>query len=352
MLRVTDTFQATHTADTTATVANLAPQILLTSDDGPAGPGALITVNVSADDVVTDPLAYEFDFDGDGVFEISNTFGAAQHAYATTGSHTVGIRVTDDEGEVASAAHTVRVLPTVSFTASGPAPDGRIDESAAGYNMEVRLSDPLWEDILVPFTVTGTASRPDDYVFTDASVLIRAGGTSGLVAVELVNDRLDELGETVTVTLAAPGGVVLGDIATYSATIVDNDPRPRVMFADPNPSDSADSASWRDVPEAYQTLTVTVRLSEPSGLDVSVPISISNSPNCLDQGRDYGINGPWLIKILKGDWTGSLVVNINDDNLPEMPRRSRSKLNHHRTLISLHNMSPGRRLSASWSATR
>jgi VCBS repeat-containing protein len=112
-VRVEDYGDAFDIATTTLEVVNLPPRILSITDDGPAAPGSELTVSVLASDPAGphDPLTYEFDFDNDGVYEISNDTGAAGHAFPVNGNRVVGIRISDGDGGHAVSVTTVSVAP-------------------------------------------------------------------------------------------------------------------------------------------------------------------------------------------------------------------------------------------------
>jgi len=88
-------------------------------DRAPAsGPGKLITAQVgkavvfrgSATDPDNDLVNYEWDFDGDGVFEFTtDREEATSHTYKTAGLYMAAYRVTDAHGETATMVYPVQV---------------------------------------------------------------------------------------------------------------------------------------------------------------------------------------------------------------------------------------------------
>jgi hypothetical protein len=93
---------------TPPTVVN-APPVIRSLRAGPTGEGSPVRVVVDAldPDAAGQPLRYEFDFDGDGLYEASDTAGAAQHSFPDEGNFLVAVRVVDADG--ASATESVRV---------------------------------------------------------------------------------------------------------------------------------------------------------------------------------------------------------------------------------------------------
>jgi hypothetical protein len=204
-----------------------------------------------------------------------------------------------DGNDVAAGSTTVRVLPILTFAASGSS----VSESAGDVAIEARLSDALPVDLVLRLAVIGTAADPADYALSGNPLVIAAGALSGSVHLGVVDDRLDELDETVVLTMASPTGVVLGDVTTHTVTVVDNDLPPRVMF----------TAASQSVAENVGTVTVTARLSEASGLDVTLPLVLSGTATTP---ADYSVSAA-SISIPAGATTGSATITIVDDAAPE-----------------------------------
>ena len=94
-------------------VNNVAPTIVSVSNNGPIGAGGTATITVVATDPAgaNDPLAYSFDCNNNGIFEIGPQAGnSAACTFATAGSRTVNVRVTDDNGGVSTGSTVVTVL--------------------------------------------------------------------------------------------------------------------------------------------------------------------------------------------------------------------------------------------------
>ena len=108
------------------TVNNVAPTITSVSNNGPVITGNPATITVSATDPAgtNDPLAYQFDCDNNGVFEIGPQAGnSASCTFASAGSHTVAVRVTDGDGGAATGSTVVTVLvppPNCSGAVASP----------------------------------------------------------------------------------------------------------------------------------------------------------------------------------------------------------------------------------------
>jgi len=106
----------TSTTTFALVVNNVAPTIVSVTNNGPVVAGHAATITVTATDPAgaNDPLAYSFDCNNDGGFEIGPQSGnSATCTFATAGSYTVRVRVADDDGGVTlgSTVVTVRLPP-------------------------------------------------------------------------------------------------------------------------------------------------------------------------------------------------------------------------------------------------
>ncbi|MDW8328156.1 MAG: PKD domain-containing protein, partial [Anaerolineales bacterium] len=110
--RIADSNGGTASAMTEVTVNNASPAILEVSNNSPRLPNQPVTVRVSATDPAgaNDPLQYEFDCDGDNVYEIGlQAASTAECVYAAAGTYTVNVRVSDGDGGMATGSTTVSI---------------------------------------------------------------------------------------------------------------------------------------------------------------------------------------------------------------------------------------------------
>jgi hypothetical protein len=111
---------------------------------------------------------------------------------------------------------------TVSFSASTVS----VGESAATAPLTVNLSAAYGLNVIVPYTVIGgTATSVVDYTFTNGSLTIPAGTTTGTINMTIIDDTVSESAETVIVGLTS-GSIVnasAGADMTITLTINDND---------------------------------------------------------------------------------------------------------------------------------
>ena len=111
ILRVTDNEGATHT-DTVTVHVNAIP-LVDAGEDQPALVGQTVTFTAIASDDDGTIVLYEWDFDGDGVFDLTTTDPMANFTYAAPGNYTVTVQVTDNHGALAEDTLTVRVASQI-----------------------------------------------------------------------------------------------------------------------------------------------------------------------------------------------------------------------------------------------
>ena len=191
--------------------------------------------------------------------------------------------------------------PTVTFTSASQSDA----ESSGTLTVTAELSVISGLEVEVPFTLSGTATDGGtDYSITASPITIPAGSTTQNITITINDDTLDELDETVIVTMGTPTNADQGATTVHTATITDNDDT-LVSFTSASQTGS----------EGSGTLTVTAELSAISGLDVEVPFTLSGT--ATDGGTDYSITGS-PITIPAGSASQNITITINDDALDEL----------------------------------
>lgn len=189
--------------------------------------------------------------------------------------------------------------PPVNFTAAS---QSSVGESGT-MTITAQLAAVSALDVSVPYTITGTATNGTDYTITASPIVITAGLTTGTTTITITSDLLDELNETVIVTMGTPVNATAGTTTVHTATITDDDLPPTVDFTAASQSSVAESG----------TMTVTAQLSAQSGLDVSLPYTVTGTAS---NGTDYTITSS-PITIAAGNTTGTITITILTDTLDE-----------------------------------
>lgn len=141
LVRVRDDDGAVSSVFTkTLLVANSEPTINTVSI-GDALEGSLVRLEVAASDLGGDDdrLTYEFDFDNDGIYEVSSGAAAAVHAFPDNGIYPVGIRVLDQNGGQATKLVDVDVQNVAPYITPAIA-SGRVLEGSPA-TISIQASD-------------------------------------------------------------------------------------------------------------------------------------------------------------------------------------------------------------------
>lgn len=180
-----------------------------------------------------------------------------------------------------------------------------IDEGAGVLNATILLSAPSGQNLSIQYqTLADSATAGSDYLSAGGILNFTPGQTERLVTITIVNDALDELDETFSLTLTNPINVILGEPAQATATITDDDAAPHIMFTD------ADFT----VVENEGMAVIEVGLDAPSGLPVSVDYVASDGT--ATGGVDYtAVSG--TLTLSPGATTQTFNVPILDDSLEE-----------------------------------
>lgn len=201
----------------------------------------------------------------------------------------------------ATAPHNAEApaVPTVDFVqASTLSTEGMLT-----VNVTVQLDVADASDVIIPFTLAGTALDPSDYSLAASPLTILAGDTAAELVFTIVDDSLDEADETIEITLGAPTNGVLGTTIVHTLSVQDDDDAPSVDF-----TLASNAAS-----EGSGSALATVQLSAISGLDLSVPFSVAGDATDPD---DYSISASPIV-ILAGNLSADITVTLVDDSLEE-----------------------------------
>ncbi|MBA5249967.1 MAG: hypothetical protein FE834_10665, partial [Gammaproteobacteria bacterium] len=178
-------------------------------------------------------------------------------------------------------------------------------ESVSSANLGIALSTPNAQDIKIDYTVTGTATAPDDYTATSGTLTINAGDTQGSISITgIVDDLIDELDKTIIVTLSTTSnGILDGDKNKHTYTITDDDIS-TISFV----TDKSEGS------ESVSSANLGVKLSNPNTQDININYTVTGTATAPD---DYTATSGTLT-INAGDTQGSIsITGIVDDNIDE-----------------------------------
>ncbi len=225
--------------------------------------------------------------------------------------------------------------------------------------LELVLSSPSESDIIIPFTLSGTATLGTgddngDYFlegFDNNEVTFTAGTTRGNFTISMNNDADIEENETIIVTLGQPrintdaGGDVALDVGTevFNLTIRDNDPL-ELQFGRNNPeTPPTDDTEFdfyfpdneADVEESDLTVNLPIFMDGAANAEISFDLEIVGASttatirdftNNEQEDWDVGIlvgqqqllnpDEPISVSIFRGGQVQNVVLSLNNDAEP------------------------------------
>jgi hypothetical protein len=193
--------------------------------------------------------------------------------------------------------------PSAYFATASQSSGNMVDGKIA---VKVLLSAAWSEDVFVPFTFAGTATRDLDYSVNADSVVIPAGGASASIYVTFYDDAIDEYDETIEIIMGDPTNATKGTPSLHKITIPDNDPEPDLYF----------TSSGQTVDEDAGIVAITAQLNVISGKDVTVPFIILGSA-VEGVGNDYTISTSPIL-ILAGQTSTDILVEVLEDDEIEL----------------------------------
>jgi hypothetical protein len=147
----------------------------------------------------------------------ANAAGSITNTASVTGAET-------DPAPANNAASAITTViaagqATVGITASDPnASEGGANTGAFTVSRAIASN----ADLVVHYTISGTASNGADYALLASTVTIQSGSTSADISVQPLNDNLNECAETVILTIAPDANYTIGPSNNATVTIADS----------------------------------------------------------------------------------------------------------------------------------
>ena len=162
------------------------------------------------------------------------------------------------------------ILPEVYFAAA----QSITDESIGTAEILLQLSEPSPQTVTVEFSITGgTATIGNDLHVTEGKVTFPPNTDHAMLAVAIVDDRIEELEEDAEITLKAPAHAVLGEAIKHDLKISANK-LPRVKFVTPVSSAGEETGAQSFV----------IELDRPSPTDVVIEYRANGTVEVADHG--------------------------------------------------------------------
>jgi hypothetical protein len=122
-----------------------------------------------------------------------------------------------------TAVHTYTIRDNDAVRVSFKSSASSEYESSPTIKIEVVLSVPCDQEVLINYSLSGTATNDEDYSLTDGVLKFNPGETSKYIFAAMINDAVYEPDETLIVTLSNPVNADLGRATTHLHWIIDDD---------------------------------------------------------------------------------------------------------------------------------
>ena len=240
----------------------------------------------------TFPDDYTFQWlrvDADGVSNETN-IGTDSETYTPVAADVgkkvrVQVSFTDDEGadeERTSNAYpssgtiVSETLPALSFVPTVVT----VDEDAGSATITVELAPASSGTVTVEFATRDHGAKDgEDYTATSGTLTFTAGQTSKTITVPILNDDVYEAsaptGEIFFIDISNPTGATLPDPPAIAVRIDSEEAVPTASMADVT------------VDEGAGTMTLTLRLSHPSQVDIAYFTRDDHVTGTATEGEDY-----------------------------------------------------------------
>ena len=201
-----------------------------------------------------------------------------------------------DNFTISNISTTTNPDPVASIAATGSFTETDADTDV---NVAVTLDSAAAEEVVIPFTLGGTATLDTDYSSAANSVTIPAGSTTANIVLNIKGDTLSEEAETIIITLGEPtsGTADLGN-ASQTLTITDNDAQPSVTV----------SALAQTVTENSGEVTVELSLSNASASEITVDYGVTGTATEADSDLMEG-----TVTFTAGETTQNISFDLTDD---------------------------------------
>jgi len=197
------------------------------------------------------------------------------------------------------------VIPKASFEKETYSVE---ETSTTVLEVPVTLDEAAPQDMVIAFSVAGTATEGVNYVgFESKQIEVAAGSNTGLLLLSVMKEAAIDGDKTLEITLEPGTGYQLGQGGTTTTiTILDNSQAaadaPTVQF----------TSSASTVTNAYlqETLTVNLGISKALAEDVLIPVSFSGSAVAGTNFTTNGLTDNNEVLLSAGEMTASFEVAV------------------------------------------
>ena len=226
---------------------NRRPTVRIITSGQTVDGGALVSLDATASDHDGDALTYIWSGSGSFADENAlNTTWTAPPAQSSNREYVLTITVSDGSLSASdSVSFTVPSLPTITIEPHSTALQGVTEGSDVVFQLSPDTAPKT--DLTVYLRVTDPGAFLDGTAPTQMT--ISKGHTTAYLTLETLNDQVDEAHGTISATLRAGTGYIVGNASSASVTITDNDKptAPTELRANGHLVDDNVTLRWKEV---------------------------------------------------------------------------------------------------------
>ena len=217
-------------------------------------------------------------------------------------------------------------------------PSTTVSESSGVIEVTITAGAPVPDDVLVPLSISGTATSGVDYALTSAA-FFAAGSASSVVSLEVLEDCGIEPDETVVLVLSSDTLFVTPSASTHTVTIKSNDPefsmvssgaeavegdQPQILVTTCAVTDGSESlqytvtgdATYLDygggstpVPAGVSTFALPLDLVNNAAIEAGTFLQVTlTSASSMFGGASVGVAATYTLQVADNDPTVSFTV--------------------------------------------
>jgi Calx-beta domain/PKD domain len=217
----------------------------------------------------------------------------------TPGSaYTIGISGT------ATGYVTDQQAASLSQVVSFAAASSTAAENAGVFSIPVSLAAPATSAVSVQYNLTGGTALGSgiDYSTISGEVTFAIGESTRNISLPIINDTLDELDETILLSLSLPTNARTATPTVHTVTLTDDDAPVVVTVGFASPTSTVD--------EGAGAITLPVALSAPQ--TSAVTVNYNNAGGTATSGTDYTLSSGTLT-FAPGETLKQLPLTLIDD---------------------------------------
>ena len=165
-----------------------------------------------------------------GQITVTIPVAVTDDSVTSEGSETVNLTLSSNGSGYELGSRTVHTLsindndgtPTASFNTSSAT---IMEGPNKSQSVRINFSPAPSSNITLRYGVGGTATAGSDYNTLSGSKTVAGGSTSTTITINIIDDSIEDTGETVVLTLSSGTGYAVGSPSTFTLTIT-NDDRP------------------------------------------------------------------------------------------------------------------------------